>query len=71
MSWLSSLIRKQGQILLENERYAILHAVLLALLPYTAWLSIALIALMTLRKGWRKGGLLLVPALSAYFALSC
>ena len=71
MSWLSNLICKQGQLLLENERYAILHAVLLALLPYTAWLSVALVALMTLRKGWRKGVILLIPALCAYFALSC
>lgn len=70
MAWLSGVIRKQGQILLENQRYAMLHAAVLALLPYTTWLSVALVVLMTLRKGWRKGILLLVPAISAYFALS-
>lgn len=70
MAWLSGLIRKQGQFLLENERYAMLHAVILALLPYTTWLSVAVVVLITLRKGWSKGALLLVPAVSAYFALS-
>ncbi len=70
MAWLGGLIRKQGQFLLENERYAILHAAILALLPYTAWLSVASVVLVTLRRGWRKGGLLLAPAFSAYFSLT-
>jgi len=70
MTLLSGLIRKQGQILLENERYAMLHAVILALLPYTAWLSVAVVALVTLRKGWTKGALVLIPALGAYFVLA-
>lgn len=70
MMGLSGLIRKQGQFLLNNERYAMLHAAVLALLPYTAWLSVASVALITLRRGWRKGALLLIPAFGAYFALS-
>jgi len=70
MAWLGGLIRKQGQFLLENERYAMLHAAILALLPYTAWLSVASVVLVTLRRGWRKGGLLLVPAFAAYFSLA-
>ena len=70
MSWLSGFIRKQGQSLLENKRHAILHAMILALLPYTAWLSVAVVALVTLRKGWRDGALLLVLAMLAYLAVS-
>lgn len=70
MAWLKGLLIKQGQFLLSNERHATLHAVILALFPYTIWLSVAIVVLMTLRKGWRKGVLLLVPAISAYFVLS-
>ena len=70
MSWLNGFIRNQSQYLLENKRHAILHAMVLALLPYTAWLSVAVVALVTLRKGWRDGALLLVPAMMAYLALS-
>lgn len=47
-----------------------LHAMVLALLPYTAWLSVAIVALVTLRKSWREGALLLLPAMTAYFAFA-
>ncbi len=70
MTWLSGVVRKQGKILLENKWYAMLHAVSLALLPYTAWLSVAIVALVTLRKGWRNGGWLLAPVIAANIALS-
>lgn len=70
MAWLSGLLRKQGQHLLENERYAVLYTVILALLPFTTWLSVAIVTLVTLRKGWSKGAFLLGPALGAYFAVS-
>lgn len=63
-------MRNQAKFLLENPWYAILCAVVLALLPYTSWLSVALIALVTLRKGSREGGVLLAAVLLAHFAFS-
>ncbi len=59
MTRVSEFIRSQGTSLLENKRHALLSVVFLALLPYTAWLSVAIVALVTLRKGWRAGGWLL------------
>ena len=70
MTWLSGLIRKQGLLMLDNNRHAMLHAIALALLPYTAWLSLAIVALVTLRKGCREGGWLLVLVTFANFMLS-
>jgi hypothetical protein len=70
MNWLSGVIRKQGNLLLENNRHAMLHAVALSLLPYTAWLSVTIIALITLRKGWQQGSTILAPVILANFALS-
>ena len=61
MNWLSGVIRKQGYVLLENSRHAMLHAVALSLLPYTAWISVTIIALITLRKGWQQGFVILAP----------
>ena len=70
MTWLSGLIRKQGLLMLDNNRHAMLHAIALALLNYTAWLSLAIVALVTLRKGCREGGWLLVLVTFANFMLS-
>ncbi len=70
MNRLSGFFRKQGQLMLDQPRYALTHAVVLAVLPYTAWLSVALIALITLRKGDAAGKKILVPALFAHFAIS-
>lgn len=70
MIWLSGFLRKQGQLLLENNRHAMLHAVILALLPYTTWLSVAVIALIVLRKGSQEAVLLLIAAMTAHAAFS-
>lgn len=70
MTWLSGVVRKQGQMLLENKWQALLQSIVLALLPYTSWMSVAVVALVTLRRGWRDGGWLLVPVIIANFALS-
>lgn len=69
-SQLSGFVRKQGEYLLGNKWHALVHAMALALLPYTAWLSVAIIALVTLRKGWREGGWLIIPVMIAHVALS-
>ena len=70
MIHVNGFIRQQGQKLLENNRHAMLYAVLLALIPYTTWLSLAVIALVTLKKGWRDGALLLMPVMTAFLACS-
>ncbi|MCX7116586.1 MAG: hypothetical protein NTW94_01500 [Legionellales bacterium] len=61
---------KQAHLLLERKQHAVLNAVALAFLPYTLWLSAAIIALVTLRKGVRAGGFLLGIVGSASFGLS-
>lgn len=70
MSHVNGFIRKQGQRLLEDNRSALLYAVLLAVFPFTTWLSQALISLVTLRKGWRDGAMLLMPVMTAFLACS-
>lgn len=69
MTRVNGFIQKQGQFILQNERYAILHAVILALLPYTTWPSVAVVALVTLRKGWTAGYKVVGAAMLAQFAV--
>lgn len=63
MMRLGDFIIKQSQILLENKRHAILYAVILSVLPFASWLSVALVALVTLRKGAKFGFEVMIPAL--------
>jgi hypothetical protein len=63
------LLRKQGQLVLDKKLPALMHAVFLAVIPYTDWLSVAIIALITLRKGARQGIDILIPACLAFFAM--
>lgn len=65
-----TFIRNQAQALLDNTYYALACTIGLALLSYTAWVSAAIIALITLRKGWRDGGWLLLFALLTQYAVS-
>ncbi len=55
MTRLGSLLCKQGLFLLKNDHYALLCIAILALIPFTVWLSVAIILLITLRKGWAGG----------------
>ncbi|WED44412.1 hypothetical protein [Legionella cardiaca] len=55
MTRLGELLRKQGRFLLENDAYALLYIAILALVPFAAWLSVAIVALITLRKGGNAG----------------
>ncbi|MBA2649943.1 MAG: hypothetical protein H0U75_10205 [Legionella sp.] len=59
----SDFIVKQSKVLLENKHHAIFFAMLFAVLPFASWLSVALVALVTLRKGAKLGSDLLLPAL--------
>ena len=65
MNWLSGFIAKQARFILDNNRYAMLLTSMLALLSYTSWLAIIIVGFVTLRKGWRFGVWLLVPAVIA------
>lgn len=57
------LITKQSNLLLQNKRHASACAALFALLPLASWLSVALVALVALRKGAKAGFEVLLPAL--------
>lgn len=63
-------MHQQAKRIIENNRHAFVLAIFFALMPYTTWLSLSIIALVTLRKGWREGALLLMPVMTAYFARS-
>lgn len=56
-------IIKQSKVLLENKQQALLFAVIFSILPLAAWLSVSLVALVTLRRGSRAGFEVLLPAL--------
>lgn len=60
---IGEFILKQSKKILENKQYAVLCATALSILPFAAWLSVALVAFITLRKGAKAGLELLVPAL--------
>lgn len=53
--------------MLSNDYFALFNTVLLVLLPYTGWLAAGVIALVTLRKSLKIGGLLLVAAVFTDF----
>lgn len=55
MARLGDFLGKQGRFLLENDHYALMYIAVLALMPFAAWLSAAVVALITLRKGWLDG----------------
>lgn len=61
-----NLIIKHSKLLLENKQRAILYAVALSVLPFASWLSVALVALVTLRKGAQCGFEIMLPALIAH-----
>ncbi|CEG57052.1 hypothetical protein [Legionella fallonii] len=55
-------IIKQSKALLENKQHAILCAVILSMIPFASWLSVALVMLVTLRKGAKPGFEVMLPA---------
>lgn len=56
-------IIRQSKTLLENKQRAILFAVVFSLLPFASWLSVALVLLVTLRRGAKVGFEVMLPAL--------
>lgn len=62
MMRIGELILNQSKKALENKQYAILCAVMLSIMPFASWLSIALVTFVTLRKGAKHGFEVLFPA---------
>ncbi|WP_193786844.1 hypothetical protein [Legionella tucsonensis] len=58
-----NFITKQCKIILESKQQAIIYAVIFSILPFASWLSVALVSLVTLRKGAKSGFDVLLPAL--------
>lgn len=63
-------ITREATRLLSQDRIALVYAFILMLVPYTGWLSLAILALVTLRKGFAHGGVLVVPVTTAHVILS-
>jgi hypothetical protein len=62
MMRMGEFILKHSKKIVENKQYAILCAVLFSILPFASWLSVALVTLITLRKGAKPGFEVLIPA---------
>ena len=63
---LKGLFRKQAQLVLSTRTHALVYAAILAVLPYCNWLAMAVLALVTLRKGEREGGRVLLGVCLAH-----
>ena len=59
-------ITRQAELFLSSKQRAILVAVVLAVFPYCAWMAMVAIALVTLRKGEREGGQILLAVMIAH-----
>ncbi len=69
MVHIREIIHKQMQLYLSNWHYALLYTLILAVLPYTSWLAVSGISLLTLRRGLRCGAFILLPVAVVYYAL--
>jgi hypothetical protein len=58
-----NLITKQCRVILESKQQAIVWAIFFSMIPLASWISVALVSLVTLRKGGRLGLDILLPAL--------
>lgn len=58
-----SLLRGQWAFLFKNKWHALGCALLTSIAPQTIWLSVTIIALITLRRGWQDGGWLMAPVM--------
>ncbi|STX51734.1 membrane protein [Legionella busanensis] len=64
---MNTFLRNQGQYLLKNEICAFFVAAILALTPLTTWLSLAVITLVTLRKGFVDGAKVFICGIIASY----
>ncbi|WP_131783071.1 hypothetical protein [Legionella gresilensis] len=64
---MNTFLRNQGQYILKNEICAFFVAAILALIPLTTWLSLAVIALVTLRKGVVDGAKVFICGIIASY----
>jgi hypothetical protein len=64
------LTQRLAKRVLSNDKYALIAVVVCMLLPYSAWLSMTVLSLVTLRKGWKQGSMLLIPAVTANILVS-
>ncbi len=71
MSRLGKFLDTQGNFILENNGYAWLYIAILVLLPFANWLAVAIVALITLRKGWKEGLLAMIVGIASlqFFSL--
>lgn len=67
---MNTFLRNQGQFILQKERYAFFLTALLVFLPFTAWISVAVVGLVTLRKGHQDGLRVLLVGLVAALVVS-
>ncbi|OYV53321.1 MAG: hypothetical protein B7X00_02055, partial [Legionella sp. 21-45-4] len=65
----AGFIQNQASRVLANPHVALLSVVVLMLLPYMAWLAMAILALVTLRHGIKHGTQLIIPAFTAHVIL--
>ena len=61
MQRVKQLIRQQSELLLNNNRRALVCALIFLFIPYLTWVTSGIIALFTLRNGMRNGLSVLVP----------
>lgn len=67
-------LQKQGQLIFQENWYGILLTSLLLFLPFGSWLAVAIISLMTLRRGCSAGSKLLAVGIIStfiFFQLGC
>src|SRR5690348_4071722 len=67
---MSNFLQRQGSLILKNKPYAYFLTALLALLPFANWLSLSVIALVTLRKGSFEGFKILLIGLCLAMIMS-
>lgn len=70
MKRIQAFWQNQTHLVLSRQPAAILYALVFSLLPYTNWLSVVIIALLTLRKGWMAGAVVLGPVFFAHWGYS-
>ena len=69
MSAPGGFILANARKILQTERYALFAVIFFMLVPYFAWLSVAILALVTLKNGWRQGLVLVLPAMIAHMVV--